>query len=313
MKKLQLSNFKRIKGDASHRIFFRKKKLKKKTIIIYSKKEKVKNLLIYDAINKLLIKNNILAPSLISENYKNNYIEVTDFGDNTVFKILKLKKKNIFSIYKKVVILLNKIQKIRDKQTLNFKNKRYVLPIYDKKVLFNETKLFYDWYITRKIKKKNTYKFKKIFSREILNLISQIHYKNKTFVHRDFHVSNLMKIKDTLALIDNQDALIGNKAYDLASLIDDVRIKTSSNLKKKILNFYLKINKNINKKKFIRDFEILSVLRNLKIIGIFARLSIRDRKKRYLKLIPYAWSLIYLRINKDKIFNDLRSLLKEIN
>ena len=61
--------------------------------------------------------------------------------------------------------------------------------------------------------------------------------------------------------------------------------------------------------KFKNDFEILSVLRNLKIIGIFTRLAIRDRKKNYLKLIPYAWELINIRINENNIFYDLRKLL----
>ena len=61
--------------------------------------------------------------------------------------------------------------------------------------------------------------------------------------------------------------------------------------------------------KFKNDFEILSVLRNLKIIGIFTRLAIRDRKKNYLKLIPYAWELINMRINENNIFYDLRKLL----
>ena len=80
---------KRIKGDASFRIFFRKKKLDKSSIIIYCKKEKLKNLLIYDSINKILIKNNIQAPRLYSENYKKNFIEIEDFGNKTLFEILK--------------------------------------------------------------------------------------------------------------------------------------------------------------------------------------------------------------------------------
>ena len=119
--------------------------------------------------------------------------------------------------------------------------------------------------------------------------------------------------KKKFALIDNQDALIGNKAYDLASLIDDVRIETSFDLKNKVLDFYLKTNKNIDKKKLNNDFKILSILRNLKIIGIFTRLSVRDRKNKYLRLIPYAWSLIYLRMKQDKIFNNLKTLLNKIN
>jgi len=64
-----------------------------------------------------------------------------------------------------------------------------------------------------------------------------------------------------------------------------------------------------DKKKIKNDFEILSILRNLKIIGIFTRLAIRDKKKDYLKLIPYAWELISLRINENEIFLDLKKLL----
>ena len=60
----------------------------------------------------------------------------------------------------------------------------------------------------------------------------------------DFHVSNLMLVNNRIGLIDSQDALIGNKAYDLASLIDDVRFKTSNHLKKKFINFYIKNKKN---------------------------------------------------------------------
>ena len=138
--------------------------------------------------------------------------------------------------------------------------------------------------------------------------------ENNTFVHRDFHVSNIMIYKKKLFIIDSQDALFGNIAYDLASLIDDVRIKTSKKIKKIIYEKYFLINKQkINKKNFNNDFLILSILRNFKIIGIFKRLHKRDKKKTYLKLIPYAWKLIeerveerkdfkYLKINIDKYF-----------
>ena len=110
-------------------------------------------------------------------------------------------------------------------------------------------------------------------------------------------------------LIDNQDAVYGNKAYDLASLIDDVRLKTSTRLKKDIFEEYIKNNKKINIENFKNDFEILSILRNLKIIGIFTRLSIRDKKNNYLKLIPYAWKLIEQRTEKNKKFIELKTIL----
>ena len=67
--------------------------------------------------------------------------------------------------------------------------------------------------------------------------------------------------------------------------------------------------KNIDKYNLVNDFEILSILRNMKIIGIFTRLAIRDKKLKYLKLIPYTWRLIELRIKKKPVFNDLKKIL----
>lgn len=303
-----LAKLNKIKGDASFREFYRNRE--NKSIIVISKREKVKNLLIYDAINKILVKNNILAPNLLSENYINNYIEINDFGDQTLFQILKNKKNDKYIIFKKIVKILNKIQLIKDKKVKNFKNKLYKVKEYNNKILFNETKLFCDWYAPKVLSTLKSIQFKKKFKLEIKNLLSKLNYKNVTFVHRDFHVSNLMYHNKKIAVIDSQDALIGNRAYDLASLIDDVRLKTSNELKDKVYKFYVKTNKTIDLEKFKRDFEILSVLRNLKIIGIFMRLAVRDNKKKYLKLIPYAWELINHRIKEQNEFNNLMLLLK---
>jgi aminoglycoside/choline kinase family phosphotransferase len=301
-------DFKKIKGDASIRKFYRN--TKKNSIIVFANIEKIKNLLIYDSINKILIKNNIIAPKLLSQNYRNNYIEIQDLGNKTIYQTFIKNKKNHYLILKKVINVLNKIQKIKDKKVKNFNNKLYNIKNYNNKVLFDETKLFNDWYVPKKLNKKKIYLFKDKFNKEIKLLLSKLKFKNNTFVHRDFHVSNLIiNSKNQIGLIDNQDALIGNRAYDLASLIDDVRYKTSNSLKDKVYNYYLKTNKNIHAKKFKNDFDILSVLRNLKIIGIFTRLAERDKKKKYLKLIPYAWKMIDNRMNKNKELYNLKLLL----
>ena len=76
--------------------------------------------------------------------------------------------------------------------------------------------------------------FNKKFKKIIKTLSSCLKMKKNVFVHRDFHVSNLMLVNNRIGVIDSQDALIGNKAYDLASLVDDVRLKTSKIFKKKI-------------------------------------------------------------------------------
>ncbi len=303
-----LVKLKKIKGDASFREFYRNKE--NKSIVVVSKKEKLKNLLTYDAINKILVKNKILAPNLLSENYINNYIEINDFGDQTLFQILKNKNNNKYIIFKKIIKILNKIQLIKDKKVKNFKNKLYKVQEYNNKILFDEAKLFCDWYVPKILPKSKSIKFKKKFKLEIKNLLSKLNYKNVTFVHRDFHVSNLIYHHKKIAVIDSQDALIGNRAYDLASLIDDVRLKTSNELKEKVFKFYIKTNKKIDLEKFKKDFEILSVLRNLKIIGIFMRLAVRDNKKKYLKLIPYGWEMINYRIKEQNEFNNLMFLLK---
>ena len=301
---------KKIKGDASFRSFYRKKNRKKVSIIVSAKKEKKKNLLIYDAINKLLIKNGIKAPKLLKHNYHANYIEIEDFGKFTIYSILKNKKKNKLQIFKKIILLLNKMQKIKNNKIKNFNNKNYILPVYSKKLIADESKLFLKWYIPNIFIKKKALTLNKKLTTKINLLLSKLKLKNNTFVHRDFHVSNLMKLKKKIGILDSQDAVYGNKAYDLASLIDDVRLKTSLKLKNSIYNYYVYLNKKrINKNHFRNDFEILSVLRNLKVIGIFTRLAVRDDKKSYLKLIPYAWKLIENRINNNLIFVDLKNYL----
>jgi len=304
---MKLNNLQKLSGDASFRSFYRTDK----SVIVFCKKEKNKNLLIYDAINKLLLKNKIKAPKLISNNYAKNYIEIEDLGDVTVTNFFKKNKKNIFSLYKKIIDILIRIQKIKNYKIKDFNKNFYIPKKYNKKILFDEAKLFVDWYLPNYFNKKNSKKVKKDFLEIFKKLLNKILLKSNVFTHRDFHISNIMIKNKELYLIDSQDALIGNKAYDLASLIDDVRFNTSVLLKNKILNYYLKKQNKKNLKKIINDFKILSVLRNFKIIGIFNRLSIRDKKHQYLKMIPHAWKLIEERIKNDDNFSDLKLILKK--
>tara|TARA_A100000164_G_scaffold381094_1_gene431192 strand:+ start:549 stop:1499 length:951 start_codon:yes stop_codon:yes gene_type:complete len=306
IKKLQ-----KIKGDASFRKFFRKKNKNYNSIIVFAKKEKLKNLLIYDSINKILKKNEILAPSLYQENYYKNYMEIQDFGNDTIYNIFKKKNCKRFIYLKRIIQILNKMQLIKDRSIKNFRNKNYTIPKYDKKILIKEANLFSKWYAKKNLSKIRKDKFVKKFTKVIKNLTLNLKLKNDVFVHRDFHLSNLMLVNKQIGVIDSQDALIGNKAYDLASLIDDVRIHTSIRFKNKIYKLYLKKQKKIDLSKFKNDFEILSILRNLKIIGIFTRLAIRDGKKNYLKFIPHAWTLINIRINENKVFIDLKETLNQ--
>jgi len=304
---MNLNNYKQLSGDASFRKFYRSSQ---NSVIVFSKKNKYLNLAIYEAINSCLIKNGVKAPKLKKEFYNKNYIEIEDLGNETILKILK-KKKNKVKIYFNVIKILQLIQKIKTKNLVTFKKIKYEIPQYAETKILNEANLFLEWYLPKVIKKTRINKIKKEIKNSFVNLFKKLKLKKKVFVHRDFHVSNMMYHKKKIYLIDNQDAAYGNVAYDLASLIDDVRFKTSEELKNKIFKMFLKLNNSIDQDKLKNDFDILSVLRNFKIIGIFTRLSVRDKKNRYMQMIPYAWKIIENRTSKNLIFKDLELKLNK--
>ena len=312
-KSLNLMNFrlKKISGDASFREFYRVKKNNKTSIIVFAKKEKFKNLIIYSVVNNILNKHKILSPQLIKNYYQNNMIEITDLGDISFYDHIK-NKKNKLPGYKKLIKIILKLQKIKLKKFYYFNKSKIKLTKYSLRQLNKESDLFFDWYLKFIIGNKNLNKIRIILKQELNNIYRKLHFKNNYFTHRDFHASNIMINKKKLGVIDSQDAIIGNPLYDVVSLIDDVRIKLSKNLQDNLLKYY------VTKSKFKakdqphlkNDFDILSVQRNLKILGIFVRLYKRDKKSNYLKYLPYTWTLIERRI-KNPIFNKLNILLKK--
>jgi len=295
---------KKISGDASFREFYRLKKNNKTSIIVSAKKEKFKNLAVYAVINNVLNNNGINAPKLLSNHYKNDMIEISDLGEKSFYDLVILKKNKLNS-YKSLIKLLIKIQKIRVKKIYKFEKLKIKIPKYTLSNLHKESDLFFDWYLKYVLRNKKISKIKKVLRSELNKVYKKLKYKNNTFVHRDFHVSNVMINKSKLGIIDSQDAIIGNPLYDVSSVIDDVRIKLSYKLQKKLLDFYHKNSKlkNDHIEKLKNDFDILSVQRNLKILGIFVRLYKRDNKDNYLKFLPYTWTLIEKRLQNPALKN----------
>ena len=302
---------KKISGDASFREFFRIKKNNKTSIIVSAKKDKYKNLIVYSVINNILNSNKINAPRLISNHYDNNMIEISDLGDKSFYDFI-ISKKNRLIEYKSLIKLIFKLQKIKIKKLYKLGKFKVKLSKYTSSHLHKESDLFFDWYLKYSLKKKKTSKIKKLLRTELNKVYKKLNCKNDTFVHRDFHVSNIMLSKNKLGVIDSQDAIIGNPLYDVASLIDDVRIKLPQDLQNNLFKFYCKNSKfkKIKIEKLKNDFDILSVQRNLKILGIFVRLSKRDNKFNYLKYLPYTWLLIERRM-KNPIFNKLNILFRK--
>ena len=302
---------KKISGDASFRVFYRLQKGKNTSIIVQARKEKFKNLITYSVVNNILTKNKIYAPKLIQNYYENNIIEITDLGRKSFYDVV-IKKKNKLNNYKDLIKLIIKLQNIKLKQTYRFGKFKINFETYTLKNLHKESDLFFDWYLKYSSKKSKIKKIKNILKKELNNIYKKIYFTNNVFVHRDFHASNIMVYKNNFGLIDSQDAILGNPLYDVASLIDDVRIKLPSHIQKKLLNYYYR-NSKLKKEKYENlknDFEILSVQRNLKILGIFVRLYKRDCKSNYLKYLPHTWSLIEKRV-KNPVFENLNYLFKK--
>jgi len=302
---------KKISGDASFREFYRVKKNNKTSIIVFARKEQYKNLIVYSAVNKILNSHNILSPNLLKNYYKDNMIEITDLGDKSFYDYIK-NKKNKLKDYKKLIELIIKLQKIKLKNRYFFSGKKIRFNKYSLSHLHKESDLFFDWHLKYCSKNLKLGKIKKILRKELNNIYKKLYFKNNCFTHRDFHASNIMITKKRLSLIDSQDAIIGNPLYDVASLIDDVRIKMPKYLQDNLFTYYIKKSKFRARDPYYlkNDFDILSVQRNLKILGIFVRLYKRDRKPKYLKYLPYTWSLIERRM-KNPIFNKLNVLFKK--
>jgi len=301
----------KISGDASFREFYRIRKNKKTSILVFAKKEKFRNLIVYSVVNNILNKHKILSPKLIKNYYKDNIMEITDLGDKSFFDYIK-NKKNKLKDYKKLIDLILKLQQIKLKNYYFFEKKKIKFTKYSLEKLQQESDLFFDWYLKFLIKSKDHSKVKKVLKKELNNIYKKLNFKNYSFTHRDFHVSNIMITNNKLSIIDSQDAIIGNPLYDVASLIDDVRIKLPRKLQNALLKYYI-FKKKFKEKKKINlknDFDILSVQRNLKILGIFIRLYKRDKKSNYLKYLPYTWRLIERRM-KNPIFDKLNLLMNK--
>ena len=199
----------KISGDASFREFYKIEKNSKSTILVKANKNKFQNLIVYAAINEILIKNKIKAPKLIKESFTNNMMEIENLGNISFLEYIK-KKKYKFNHYKKLIELIIKLQKIDFKKNIKFQNNKIKIKKYNLAELHKESDLFFDWYLKRSNKIKNFKKNKKKIRKELNILYKKLYFQEMCFVHRDFHASNIMIKNKKFGLIDSQDALRGN-------------------------------------------------------------------------------------------------------
>ncbi|NIZ11789.1 aminoglycoside phosphotransferase family protein [Phaeobacter sp. HF9A] len=113
------------------------------------------------------------------------------------------------------------------------------------------------------------------------------------FVHRDFHAQNLLWLPERkgiarVGVIDFQDARRGPAAYDLVSLLQDARRDVPEALEEQMIRHYI-ARTGVDDQAFRRAYAVLGVQRNMRILGIFARLS-RAGKPQYITYVPRVWA-----------------------
>lgn len=117
------------------------------------------------------------------------------------------------------------------------------------------------------------------------------------FAHRDFHAENLLWLPERqgparVGMIDFQDAVLAHPSWDLHSLLQDARRDVSPELERAALDRYFSHRPGIDREAFMADYAALAVLNEARILGVFARLIVRDGKPRYAQFIPRLWRLL---------------------
>ncbi len=113
--------------------------------------------------------------------------------------------------------------------------------------------------------------------------------------HRDYHAENLIWLPGRagaarVGMIDFQDAVRAHPSWDLHSLLQDARRDVSPALEAKALDHYFSLRPTLDREAFMRTYAALAALNEARILGIFARLVVRDGKPRYRAFMPRMWA-----------------------
>lgn len=167
------------------------------------------------------------------------------------------------------------------------------LPIYDMPLLMREVQLFADWYLPQVVGKVQAASMRSDYLGLWEEILSKALLSTKVWVHRDYHADNLMWLPARtslrrVGLLDFQDGVYGDPAYDLVSLLEDARRDVPPDLADEMLARYLKATGK-NDEAFRAAYAVLGAQRNSKIVGIFTRLAARDAKPHYLAYLPRVW------------------------
>ncbi len=133
-------------------------------------------------------------------------------------------------------------------------------------------------------------RFRAIFAALLEPLASTL----PVLIQRDYHAENLLWLPERqgvarVGLLDFQDAMAGHPAYDLVSLLQDARRDVPAEIETAMVTRYLD-GSGMSRDAFTRAYALLGAQRNLRILGVFARLGRDYGKPHYIELIPRVWA-----------------------
>lgn len=263
-----------------------------RAVLMDAPPEKGEDLFPFLAVGAELQARGYSSPATIASDISCGFALIEDLGDDLFARVCASKPDAEDTLYVKAVELLADLAATPAPSSLAWDGRETTLEPYDHAVFHREAALALDWWRSY-VTDENT---SEDLRAEYLDLISVATAGATTdvLVMRDYHAENLLWLPERdglkrVGLLDYQDALAGSPAYDLVSLLEDARRDTSADLRRTMIARFLERAPRLDPEAFHLDYAALGAQRNLKIVGIFARLWLRDGKDAYLAMIPRVW------------------------
>lgn len=294
-----------VSGDASFRRYFRFHHLDRSLILMDAPPDREDSVPFLD-IAKRLREAGLHAPEVIAFDLDQGFGLLEDFGD-TLYRSL-IDESSVDRVFPPLFDVLERMATQVEPTGL---------PPYDPAFLQQELDLFRDWYLARHkgktLSAAETGAWKDLCERLIESAIRQ----PQVFVHRDFHSCNLLETEKGPGIIDFQDAMHGPLNYDFISLVWDrylpwprARIEAWMRSLHGRLARQMDLSE-MDSDDWIRSCDWMGLQRNLKVVGIFARLWYRDGKHGYLEMIPAFYGYLRDVLPRYPEFHHFHQLLEQ--
>ena len=229
---------------------------------------------------------NLSAPAIFAADPTNGFALIEDLGDDLFARAIPAGADERL-LYETAIDVLIGLRQAAPQPPIS---NDYQMQDYDMVAMAAEVDLLPEWYAPFRLGAALDNDALDSYRSLWRDLIDQLSPPS-VIVLRDYHAENLLWLPDRdgqkrVGLIDFQDGLFGNPAYDLVSLLEDARRDVDPGLARDMVDRYLKANADMDAEQFRRDYAIIGAQRNAKILGIFARLIKRDGKDRYYDFLP---------------------------